>query len=909
MSDSEPTRQGTLYLYRFGAAEFDESRFELRVSGLAVDLERRPLEVLRILLHNAGEVVTKEELLDTVWEGRVTVENVLANAVAKLRKALGEANASFIVTKPRIGYRFDGKVERVATGRRLVSRLDLAADQAVSGRPNFRLARQLSSTAGSEVWLAIHDKTGEPRVYKFSTDGERLAALKREATLARVLRETLGERADMVRLIDWNFATEPFFLECEYGGQSMLEWADHDGRLAALAPGERLGLALRVIEAVAAAHDVGVLHKDLKPANILIDDDGTGGLRVRLTDFGSGRLMEPGRLDELGVTPMGLTRTRDATSDSSFGTPLYIAPEIIAGEAATAKSDVYALGVLLYQILAADLRRPLTTGWEDDIADELLVRDIARATAGNPAQRIASAAELAQRLQDLEQRRAERARVEETEKRALAAQAALDRARSRRPWVMAAGLVLLVGVTASSMLFLRAREAQHMAQEQAARAEATATFLRDIMLNADPREADAGYDATLRDALSRAADRIEARFAADPAMEVSIRETAGEIYTGLQDFRTAAEHRRRVATLLNRMLGPVHPRTLEARYRLGESLVNASAYAEAGEIIDAADADAAEAGAENDAVALAAARARGRLHLMQAQIEPAVAEYEEALMRLDRAAPDNARARHGLILDLAQGYVRIGRQDEAVELLEELQDSARFAEAGVPAARRATARLHYGAALLHAGRLSDAEPVLNQAIIELEEVFGPASTQLAEGKSVLGNLYAADGRWAEALPLISVVRETACATQGSEHLTCVMAGGNEGVILVQLGDAGSAIPKLVAARDVFERMMGPGTPGVQVMNYYLAQALLGAGDSGAAAALIEGLDPAQLAAGSPGEEWPARIAALRGWSMLLEGRHEDGAALLEQTIADMERDGMQDWIIAPFRAALGHGRL
>jgi hypothetical protein len=42
--------------------------------------------------------------------------------------------------------------------------------------------------------------------------------------------------------------------------------------------------------------------------------------------------------------------------------------------------------------------------------------------------------------------------------------------------------------------------------------------------------------------------------------------------------------------------------------------------------------------------------------------------------------------------------------------------------------------------------------------------------------------------------------------------------------------------------------------------------------------------------------------------MLLEGRHEDGAALLEQTIADMERDGMQDWIIAPFRAALGQGR-
>lgn len=908
MTDAEPLRQGTLYLYRFGAAEFDESRFELRVSGLAVELERRPLEVLRILLDNASEVVTKEELLDTVWEGRVTVENVLANAVAKLRKALGEVNASFIVTRPRIGYRFDGKVERIATGRRLVSRLELGADQAVPGRPNFRLARQLSGTAGSEVWLAIHDKTGERRVYKFSADGERLAALKREATLSRVLRETLGERPDIVRLIDWNFATEPFFLECEYGGQSLLEWASLDGRLAALTLAARRDLALQAIEAVAAAHDVGVLHKDLKPANILVDDDGNGGLRVRLTDFGSGRLMEPGRLDELGVTPLGLTRTRDATSDSSFGTPLYIAPEIIAGEAATAKSDVYALGVLLYQVLAGDLRRPLTTGWEDDIADELLVRDIARATAGNPAQRIASAAELAQRLQDLDERRAERARIEATETRALAAQAALDRARSRRPWIAAAGLLLLAGVTVSSMLFLRAREAQHIAQEQAVRAEATAAFLRDIMLNADPRESDAGYDTTLRNALARAADRIEARFATDPAMEASIRETAGEIYTGLQDFRTAADHRRRVAVLLARMLGPSHPRTLEARFRLGESLVNASAYAEATEVIAAADEDAAEAGEANDGVALAAARARGRLHLMQAQIEPAVAAYEEALVRLDRAAPDNARARHGLVLDLAQGYVRIGRQDEAVELLENLQDDARFAEAGVSTARRATARLHYGAALLHSGRLAEAGPVLDQALVDLEQAFGPDSTQLAEGKSVLGNLYAAGGRWTEALPLISAVRETTCAAQGAEHLSCVMAGGNEGVILVQTGDARNAIPRLVAARDVFERMMGPGTPGVQVMNYYLAQALLGTGDSRAAAALIDELDPAQLAAGSPGREWPARIAALRGWVMLLEGRQRDGAALLEQTIAGMERDGMQDWIIAPFRTALAEVR-
>src|SRR5688572_25404635 len=104
------------YTYRFGSAEFDEARFELRVGGLPVEVERRALEVLGYLLRHAGEVVTKEELLREVWAGRVTVDKVLPNAVAKLRRALGEANAERVVTQARVGYRVDGVVARTAVG-------------------------------------------------------------------------------------------------------------------------------------------------------------------------------------------------------------------------------------------------------------------------------------------------------------------------------------------------------------------------------------------------------------------------------------------------------------------------------------------------------------------------------------------------------------------------------------------------------------------------------------------------------------------------------------------------------------------------------------------------------------------------------------------------------------------------
>ena len=106
------------YLYRFGSAEFDEAKVELRVAGLRVDVENRALGVLAYLLRHADEVVTKEELLREVWAGRVTVDKVLPNAIAKLRRALGESNAERLVTQARVGYRLLGPVSRTAVGSR-----------------------------------------------------------------------------------------------------------------------------------------------------------------------------------------------------------------------------------------------------------------------------------------------------------------------------------------------------------------------------------------------------------------------------------------------------------------------------------------------------------------------------------------------------------------------------------------------------------------------------------------------------------------------------------------------------------------------------------------------------------------------------------------------------------------------
>jgi non-specific serine/threonine protein kinase len=320
--------------YRFENVEFQVQPARLLVAGQAVDVEPRPLQVLAELLQRVNEVVTREELLDAVWQGRPTVDHVLANAVSKLRGALGDAGAARIATVPRLGYRLAGPVQRVSA---LDRPQNLQAGQPVVGHEAFVLERALGLGSRSDVWLARHATLGEVQVFKFAPHGERLSALKREYTLYRVLRQELGPRDDIAVLVDANFSVSPCFLRCNYGGRSLPEWDDDTRSLAAMTLAERLALFIQIARPVAAAHGVGVLHKDIKPGNVLIDGE-PGLWRVRLTDFGSGRLLDPSRLHALNVTALGLTQTQRV--DSNSGTLMYLAPEVMAGQASSMQSDV-----------------------------------------------------------------------------------------------------------------------------------------------------------------------------------------------------------------------------------------------------------------------------------------------------------------------------------------------------------------------------------------------------------------------------------------------------------------------------------------------------------------------------------------------------------------------------------------
>ncbi|MBV8635700.1 MAG: winged helix-turn-helix domain-containing protein, partial [Burkholderiaceae bacterium] len=188
------------YQYRFGTSTLDELNHELIINGLTVDIQPQSFRLLRTLLSHGGEIVSRAELEDAVWQGRPVGENVLASAITRLRATLGEAHAGLIEAIPRVGYRITAHIHRTTLKPNSVSRLEFEAGQVAPERPSFVLERMLGQSPAGEVWLARQQKTGALRVYKYAADASRLASLKREATLSRLLYEQLGERSDMVRI-------------------------------------------------------------------------------------------------------------------------------------------------------------------------------------------------------------------------------------------------------------------------------------------------------------------------------------------------------------------------------------------------------------------------------------------------------------------------------------------------------------------------------------------------------------------------------------------------------------------------------------------------------------------------------------------------------------------------------------
>nr|MBA3514599.1 serine/threonine protein kinase [Pyrinomonadaceae bacterium] len=256
----------------------------------------------------------------------------------------------------------------------------------------YRIVGLLGKGGMGEVYRADDLKLGQPVALKFLPDhllsnGAALARFHREVRVARQV-----SHKNVCRVYDIGETDGRHFLSMEYiKGEELSSLLRRIGRFPV---DKATQLARQICAGLNAAHDVGVLHRDLKPANVMIDEDGN----ARITDFGLAGLAEEFGDDELAA-----------------GTPAYMAPEQLEGKAFTIRSDIYSLGLLLYELFTSKkafeaatlgdlikLRRSNTTPTTPTSIvkdlDPLVEKVIERCIQRDPAERPSSALQVAAAL-------------------------------------------------------------------------------------------------------------------------------------------------------------------------------------------------------------------------------------------------------------------------------------------------------------------------------------------------------------------------------------------------------------------------------------------------------------------------------------------------------------------------------
>jgi len=294
------------------------------------------------------EALALDEAGRRAWIERATQEH--PDLAAALREALlpGAAQAAdlkALMSLPKLGA------------------ADEAGAPAASGlQPGARvgpyeLIRLLGAGGMAEVWLARRADGAFKREIALKLPMVTRLQVGLEARFARE-RDILAslEHPHIARLYDAGVDPQGLpYLAMEYvQGEPLTTWSDAHR----LGIPERLGLILQVLEAVQYAHEKKVIHRDLKPLNILVTDSG----QVRLLDFGVARLLEAEATDQPALT-------------SVYGralTPDYASPELLRGDPIDARSDLYSLGVLLYELLTGTRPYRLKTAASIGLLDQAI---------------------------------------------------------------------------------------------------------------------------------------------------------------------------------------------------------------------------------------------------------------------------------------------------------------------------------------------------------------------------------------------------------------------------------------------------------------------------------------------------------------------------------------------------------
>ncbi|MEM7355487.1 MAG: serine/threonine-protein kinase [Acidobacteriota bacterium] len=518
----------------------------------------------------------------------------------------------------------------------------------------------------------------------------------------------------------------------------------------------RIELFQQVCSAIEYAHQNFLIHRDIKPDNILVARDGT----VKVLDFGIARLLDPESLRV--AAPMTRTGVRPMT-------PGWASPEQIRGEPATSHSEVFVLGALLYAILtgrspftfdgalpheidsaicAVDGLPSATTRGSKRIEGEgrrALRGDLGtilgKALRADPAQRYSSVARLSDDLTRWSEHRPVRARPDRLAYRTRRF------IRRHRALAAAAGLLVVFAVVMTLQAFTTARERDRVQLERA-KAEQVSRFLIDLFEVADP-EHNLGATLSVEDVLERGAARIGDELAGQPLMQATLSQAIGEIYHHLGLFDRAGQFLEQALDLRRQALGDRHLEVAESLSKLaqlwneGQDLTAAEAMLrEALDIRRAALGEAAPEVAESLEQLSDILSRRNKFVEAESLVRRSLAIRRRVFG--DGAQPvARSLAALGRVLGNTRHYVEAeATLRQAIAIGQRHLDS----DAGF---LRSTRR-NLAQTLRRAGKLNQAEPIYREVLASERRVFGPKHPQIGFTLTGLGAVLKEKGDYSAA---------------------------------------------------------------------------------------------------------------------------------------------------------------